>query len=215
MTGHATGSTRLFSFEGIDGCGKSTQIALLKHWLEEQGRSVAIFREPGGSQVSEAIRRILLDPEHPELQADTELLLYTASRLQLLGEKVLPALQEGQIVVLDRFADSTTAYQGHGRGLPLEQVRQLNEIVRSRAWPIRTWWLDLSPEEAEERSRKRGLKPDRMEDQHRDFFRRVRQGYQEIAAADPTRILRLDADLPIGELAGIIREDIRTLLAET
>ncbi len=200
-------SDRLFSFEGIDGCGKSTQIRLLAESLQEQGHVVQVYREPGGSRVSEAIRATLLDPELSELCPHTELLLYTASRMQLLHEKVLPDLRAGHVVLLDRFADSTTAYQGHGRRLPLESVRQLNALVREVAWPRRTWWLDLSPEESLRRARGRNDAPDRMEAQQKDFFERVGEGYAQLADEEPGRILRLDASGSVGQIAGKILED--------
>jgi dTMP kinase len=133
----------LLSFEGLDGCGKSTQLRLAADWLRARGEDPAVYREPGGSTVSEAIRAILLDTAHTAMAGETELLLYTAARVQLLRERVLPDLAAGRIVLLDRFADSTTAYQGHGRGLPLDLVEDLNAQVRRLAWPRRTWWLDL------------------------------------------------------------------------
>jgi len=166
---------RLLSFEGLDGCGKGTQLDRVEAWLRERGHLVERFREPGGSAVSEAIRAILLDPAHEALAGETELLLFTAARVQLLKERVLPALAQGRVVLLDRFADSTTAYQGHGRRLPLGMVEALNQLVRSLAWPERTFWLDLDPAVA------------------LDFFRRVREGYAELAAAEPLRIVRVDA----------------------
>ncbi|MCA9784105.1 MAG: dTMP kinase [Calditrichaeota bacterium] len=202
----------LISFEGSDGSGKSTQIALLETWLKEQNRPVAVFREPGGSTISEAIRAILLDPGHTAMAADTELLLYTASRMQLLHEKVCPALAEGRVVILDRFADSTTAYQGWGRGLPLERVRQLNELVRSIAWPRRTYWLDLDPATGLARAGSRGAEADRLERERLEFFLAVREGYRRIHAEDPQRVIKLDAGAAVNQIAMRIREDLSLLL---
>lgn len=201
----------LLSFEGTDGCGKSTQIRLLQQWLERRGHPVAVFREPGGSVISEAIRTILLDRAHTAMAPETELLLYTASRLQLLREQVLPALAAGRVVILDRFADSTTAYQGHGRGLPLDWVERLNGLVRSLAWPVRTWWLDLDPAAGLARTAGRGA-PDRLEAERIDFFQAVRAGYARVQAAEPERVIRLDATLEVGELARLIQLDLARLL---
>jgi len=181
---------RLLSLEGLDGCGKSTQLRRVEAWLLERGWRVACFREPGGSRISEAVRGLLLDPAHTAMAGETELLLYTAARIQLLKERVLPALVEGQIVLLDRFADSTTAYQGHGRRLPLETVRTLNGLVRELAWPERTWWLDLPAAAALARTGGR----DRMERAGLEFFQRVAAGYQTICRDEPARVLRVDAD---------------------
>jgi dTMP kinase len=194
----------LLSFEGTDGCGKSTQIRLLARWLEGRGHSVAVFREPGGAVIPEAIRAILLDPAHTGMAPETELLLYTASRIQLLRERVLPALEEGRVVILDRFADSTTAYQGHGRGLPLFLVERMNELVRSLAWPRRTWWLDLDPAAGLARTTGRGA-PDRMEAERIEFFQAVRAGYASVQQAEPERVIKLDAEAAVTELARLIQ----------
>jgi dTMP kinase len=180
---------RLLSFEGLDGCGKGTQLDGVECWLRERGHVVERFREPGGSAVSEAIRSILLDPAHEALAGETELLLFTAARVQLLKERVLPALARGRVVLLDRFADSTTAYQGYGRRLPLGMVESLNQLVRALAWPERTFWLDLDPALALARA---GA-TDRMERAGLDFFRRVREGYLALAEAEPARVQRVDA----------------------
>ncbi len=209
-------STRglLLSFEGTDGTGKTTQIALLEEWLRAQGHATSVFREPGGSVISEAIRAILLDPAHTAMAPETELLLYTASRLQLLRERVLPARAEGRVVILDRFADSTTAYQGHGRGLSLEWVERLNSLVRSLAWPRRTWWLDLDPAAALARTATRGGRPDRLEGERLEFFQAVREGYRQIAASEPERVIKLDAGLAVNEISRRIRDDVAGLLQE-
>lgn len=182
-------SGRLFSFEGLDGCGKSTQLKRVESRLREQGLRVRSFREPGGSRISEAVRGLLLDPSHTAMAGETELLLYTAARVQLLKESVLPALEAGEVVLLDRFADSTTAYQGHGRRLPLETVRTLNGLVRALAWPERTWWLDLDPATALARTGGQ----DRMERAGLEFFQRVAAGYGALQLEEPERVLRVDA----------------------
>lgn len=199
----------LLSFEGLDGCGKTTQLRRVESWLREQGRPVLSFREPGGSIISEAVRQLLLDPTHTAMAGETELLLYTAARVQLLKEKVLPALAAGTTVLLDRFADSTTAYQGHGRELPLGIVRTLNELVRSLAWPDRTWWLDLDP--ALSLARTGG--EDRMERAGLAFFQRVAAGYRAIHEEEPSRVLRVDASGTPDDIFHHIELDLLRLFA--
>jgi len=200
---------RLLSFEGLDGCGKGTQLDRVEAWLRERGHLVERYREPGGGAVSEAIRAILLDPAHEALAGETELLLFTAARVQLLKERVLPALARGRVVLLDRFADSTTAYQGHGRRLPLGMVEALNQLVRTLAWPERTFWLDLDPALALARA---GA-TDRMERAGLDFFRRVRDGYAELAAAEPFRIVRVDAAGAPDEVFARLEPELTRLFA--
>lgn len=198
----------LLSLEGVDGCGKSTQIERLKSWLEERGRPVSVYREPGGEPVAERIRGLLLDSRNEELCEESELLLYTAARLQLLKRRVLPDLEAGRTVLLDRFADSTTAYQGHGRGLPLETVERINGLVKLMAWPDRTWWLDLDPAVA--LGRCGGT--DRMESAGTAFFERVRAGYAAVAAAEPDRVLRVDAARGVDDIFAGLVADLERLL---
>jgi dTMP kinase len=200
----------LLSLEGVDGSGKSTQLARLGDWLTGQGETVTSYREPGGEPLAERIRTLLLDPGSEGLCDESELLLYTASRLQLLQARVLPDLAAGKVVLLDRFADSTTAYQGFGRGLPLASVELLNGLVRRRAWPRRTWWLDLDPAVA--RARSGGA--DRMERAGDEFFVRVRAGYAAIAAAEPERVRRIDAGGSVEEVFAVIRGDLEILLRQ-
>jgi dTMP kinase len=199
----------LLSFEGLDGTGKSTQLRLTADWLRSRGHQVAIYREPGGSGISEAIRALLLDPAHTAMAGETELLLYTAARVQLLRERVLPDLEAGRTVLLDRFADSTTAYQGHGRGLPLELVAELNALVRRLAWPRRTFWLDLPVAEALARCGGH----DRLEQAGADFFARVAEGYGLIHAAEPGRVARIDAAGAPAEVFARIEAELARLPA--
>ena len=199
----------LISFEGSDGCGKSTQIRCLTEFIQEQGIDVRVYREPGGAILSERIRDILLDPENTMLCNESELMLYTASRLQLLEEKVLPDLKENRLVILDRFADSTTAYQGYGRQLPLEDVASMNRIVSKKAWPTRTYWLDIDVELGLGRTTGGG---DRMEQAGLDFFQRVRTGYGHLFAENPERILRVDASLPIPVVSKTLKNDLSRLI---
>lgn len=169
----------LITFEGIDGSGKSTQIALLQKRLVEAGKIVNVFREPGGTTVSELIRDILLNPE-VELNTVTELLLFSSARSQLVTEKVIPALKRGEIVILDRFYDSTTAYQGYGRNsLPIEQINQINTIASHTLKPDITFYLRLSIEESNER--RADLSKDRMEQAGDEFFNNVIKGFDSLA----------------------------------
>lgn len=181
----------LISFEGIDGCGKSTQIVKLKDYLTHKGYDVHVFREPGGTPLSEQIRDILLNsPE--EIDPVAELLLFSAARAQLVAERILPLLKTGAIVILDRFFDSTTAYQGYGReALPIPEIEQLNAIATSNLEPDLTIYLRITPKEAYER-RKNSREEDRMERAGKSFFRRVSQGFDQVAAREK-RVVVLDS----------------------
>lgn len=171
-----------FSLEGIDGSGKSTQIDKLIEVLTSEGYSVVKLREPGGAKISEGIRELLLDPAFKGIMGDkTELLLYNAARAQVIHEVIQPALDAGKIVIADRFAWSTFAYQGYARGLGTELVQRLTEITCGGCFPELTVVLDLTVEASRARTAKRGEAPDRLESEKADFFERVRQGY--LAAA--------------------------------
>lgn len=180
----------LISFEGIDGCGKSTQIDLLKSYLELKKLNYSIFREPGGSEISEKIRDLLLH-DSQEMDSVTELLLFSAARSQLIKEKVIPLLENNEIVILDRFYDSTTAYQGYGRNLKnLEVIQVLNRLASHSTEPDITFYLKIEPELAQDRTDK--LTKDRMENSGIDFFRTVSKGYDEIANREK-RFVTIDA----------------------
>ena len=167
------------SFEGIDGSGKSTQIALLQDYLSAQGHQVHIFREPGGTEISERIRSILLDAKY-DVNAVTELLLFSSARSQLISERVIPLLEKGEVVILDRFYDSTVAYQGFGReSVPLDQIHQINEIASHGYVPDLTFYLKLSIEESIRR--REHMEEDRMEKAGKEFFERVIQGFEFLA----------------------------------
>jgi len=172
----------LITFEGIDGSGKSTQIDLLRQYLKEKGLQVEVFREPGGTDVSEMIRGMLLNPEI-DIDPVTELLLFSSARSQLVAEKVLPLLKQEVIVILDRFFDSTTAYQGFGRqSLPIKQIQQINSIATHDLTPDITFYLRLSLEEAAERTKQ--FEKDRMELSGDTFFKRVFNGFEELAKSE-------------------------------
>lgn len=180
------------TFEGGEGSGKSTQIARLAGRLEAAGVSVRVLREPGGTAVGEAVRALLLDPEHAGLDPVAELLLYEASRAQLVAEVIKPALAAGEVVICDRFYDSTAAYQGFARGVPLARIRELNEIATGGLAPDRTILLDVEPEVGIERATRHAT--DRLEGESIAFHQCVRHGFLSIAAEQPVRIRVIDAD---------------------
>jgi len=170
------------SFEGIDFSGKSTQIELLKDYLVDHNKKVEILREPGGTEISEKVRRILLDNKNEEMFAEAELLLFSASRAQLLREKIQPYLEKGIYVISDRFHDSSTAYQGYGRGIPLEVVKMVHNLAIGDTIPDVTFFIDIPVGIANERRKKKSkLKLDRIEVADIEFYNRVRSGYLEIA----------------------------------
>jgi dTMP kinase len=170
------------SFEGIDFSGKSTQIELLKDYLEEHNKKVEILREPGGTEISEKVRKILLDNKNEKMFAEAELLLFSASRAQLVREKIQPYLDKGIYVISDRFHDSSTAYQGYGRGIPVEVVMKVHDLVIGDTIPDLTFFIDIPVGIANERKKKKSkIKLDRIEVADIEFYNRVRSGYLEIA----------------------------------
>jgi len=170
------------SFEGIDFCGKSTQIKLLQQYLEQQGENVVLLREPGGTEISEKIRDILLDKKNLHLCTESEILLFSASRAQLVREVINPSLQKGFYVLSDRFHDSTTAYQGFGRGISLEIVERVNSLAIGSTIPQITFFIDIPTEEAKRRKQQiASLELDRIEISKIDFYERVRKGYFYLA----------------------------------
>ncbi|MFA4924103.1 MAG: dTMP kinase [Ignavibacteriaceae bacterium] len=170
------------TFEGIDFCGKSTQVKLLKEFLERKGKTVKIIREPGGTEISEKIREILLDKKHLNLTIETEILLFSASRAQLVREVIQPYLEKNYFVLSDRFHDSTTAYQGFGREIPLATVEQINNLVIGNTVPDLTFFIDIPTEEAEKRKHQNSfVELDRIEISKKDFYERVRNGYFYLA----------------------------------
>jgi len=183
----------LLSFEGSEGCGKSTQIALLRARLEAAGRSVVVLREPGGTELGESIRHLLQHAkEGAAMTPETELLLFAASRAQLVREKIKPSLEAGNVVILDRFLDSTIVYQGIARGLPMESVRAINRFAVGDVIPQLTLVLDMDAATARERIQRDGRELDRIESQPLAFFEKVRQGYLHLAVEQPGRMVVLD-----------------------
>lgn len=197
---------KFITFEGSEGCGKSTQIHRLVERLQDRGVEVVLTREPGGTVVGEKIRHLLqYDPESANLTDESELLLFAASRAQLVREVILPALEAGKWVVADRFFDSTTIYQGVGRGLDLAAVRSINQFAVGAAIPDLTLLLDLDAATGHARAVKAsGAKEDRMESQPLAFFEAVRHGYLELAAAEPERIAVIDASAGIDEVTDAV-----------
>lgn len=197
---------KFITFEGSEGCGKSTQIHRLVERLRDRGIEVVLTREPGGTVVGEKIRHLLqYDPEAANLTDESELLLFAASRSQLVREVILPALEAGKWVVADRFFDSTTVYQGVGRGLDLAAVRSINQFAVGAAIPDLTLLLDLDAATGHARAVKAsGAKEDRMESQPLAFFEAVRHGYLELAAAEPERIAVIDASAGIDEVTDAV-----------
>ena len=204
------------SFEGIDGCGKSTQLALLASSLRSVGIEPLVAQEPGGTRIGRVIRKVLLDPANDSIDPRTELLLYFASRTQNLAEVIRPALAEGKVVLCDRFTDATVAYQGYGRGLGHKLVTQLSKIACDGERPDLTLWLDLDPETSRTRARARDARSEidesRMEQLSLEFFAQVRRGYAAIQAAEPKRVVCIDASGPPASVARRVLDAVRPAL---
>lgn len=180
------------TFEGCEGVGKTTQVERLRRYLEKTGQRALFLREPGGTVISEKIRAMLLSKENDKMNGKCEALLYSAARAQLLGEVVAPALEDGTNVICDRFTDSTFAYQGSARGLGMDFIDELNKLTCGDVVPDVTVFLDLSPRDAF--ARKGGADADdRLESQSIEFHEKVYEGYKEVAARYPERIVCVDA----------------------
>ena len=190
---------RLITIEGLDGAGKSTLAEGIARALAERGVQLELLREPGGVQASERIRALVKDPALA-IGARAEALLYAAARAQLVCERLQPALAQGRLVLLDRFLDSSLAYQGAGRELGIEQVRAINLFALAGVEPDRTLLLRIAPAAGRERQRARAHEPDRLEREDEAFFERVAAAYERIAAAEPERVRVLDASLPPADL---------------
>ena len=205
------------SFEGIDGSGKSVQTKRLFNRLKKMHYPVSLIREPGGTVLSEKIRRILLDGRNHDLSAFTELLLYEAARSQVVHEKVLMELNRNHVVISDRFTDSSIAYQGYGRRMPIAFIREVNRNACRGVFPDRTFILDIPLEESQKRMFFSG-KRDRMERENRLFFNRVRRGYIEIARREPRRMVLLNGKRPMAvlekEILDKVLKDIKALHIE-
>ena len=195
---------RFISFEGIEGCGKTTQINVLSEYLTQRSIAHSVTREPGGTGVGEGIRKILLNSETIHLTAAAELLLFYASRSQNILEKIEPSLAQGEMVICDRFYHASMAYQGYGRGIPIDFIDKLTDLVCGSRRPELTILLDIEPEIGLTRARTRNSK--RTEDEGRfemedvRFYTKIRNGYLELAAREPQRIQIINADRSIEEV---------------
>jgi dTMP kinase len=200
------------TFEGVEGSGKSTQAKRLARDLEQRGIDCILSREPGGTGIGESIRSLLLDPDNNLMDARTELFLYLASRNQHVREKVLPAVREGKVVVLDRYAESSVAYQGGGRGLGEKLVSRLNRLATAALRPDLTILVDVPI--AVGRKRKRTAELDRVEQERVEFHERVRNSYLRMARRAPKRIRLLDGTKPEEELEAEVRNMVDELLSK-
>ena len=200
------------TLEGADGCGKSTQAAILADRIAATGREVVRLREPGGTAVSEKIRALVLDPENSEMAPECELLLFEASRAQLVRQVIEPALARGAVVVCDRFYDSTFAYQAAGRSLAEPTIRAANTLGSCGVAPDRTLVLDMDTDAALSRAMRDGA--DRMEAEGVAFQRRVREGYLRLVAEEPHRVRRVDAAGTVEEVTGRLADALADLLPD-
>ena len=195
---------KFITFEGGEGCGKSTQVKRLKEALEKEGVEVVLTREPGGTWLSEEIRHLIKDQDTDAPCDRSELLLFLAARAQLVKNVIRPALEAGKWVVSDRFSDSTLAYQGYGRGLPLDILKDCNDFACEGLKPDLTLLLDVAPETAQVRLRGRAASTntaaDRIERAGDEFHARLRKGFAELARSEPWRILTIDANGSVDEV---------------
>lgn len=199
------------TFEGIEGCGKTTQAKLLYELLLKEGRPVLFTEEPGGTEIGLKIRALLLDKNHVNIHPLTELFLYNASRVQHVMEKIRPFLNKGYIVICDRFMDSTFAYQGYGRGIDMKIIKELDEVSRQGLRPDITFLLDIEPELGLKRHASKEL--DRLERESIEFHRTIRKGYLEIARKEPGRIAVIPAEGSIEEIHKLIVDKVRPLIS--
>ncbi|MCX6153607.1 MAG: dTMP kinase [Candidatus Kapabacteria bacterium] len=193
------------SFEGIDGCGKTTQIEQLSNYFEKRGAELIKLREPGGTATSEQIRSILLNHKN-DIDSVTELFLFEAARSCLVQQIIKPALDEGKIVLSDRFFDSTIAYQGYGRGLNMEMINKLNEFATQNIKPDITFYLKISLDLSNQRTKYKN--PDRMELSGQIFFERVIKGFDEIALKEPNRVITIDSSGQVQKTFSLIEKAI-------
>jgi dTMP kinase len=211
---------RLITFEGGDGSGKTTQMKRLESHLTSKGKTCLLTYEPGGTELGKWIRKVIVEGGRGEVANEMELFLYLADRAQHIHEVIRPAMEEGKIVLCDRFTDSTLAYQGYGRGFDLELLQRMNQLAGGGLQPDLTLLLDCAPETALSRARRRTIEQfpgesrgDRFESQNLEFHERVRGGFLEIARAEPNRIVVLDTSAPAQEVHEKIKRVVDERLA--
>jgi dTMP kinase len=197
------------TLEGPEGSGKTTQARLLAAWLRDQGYQVTLTREPGGTDIGDQIRAVLHDPENSAIDARTEILLYSASRAQHVAQRVRPALAAGEIVVSDRYADSTLAYQGYGRGLDLEALRRITGFATGGLAPDLTLYLDIPAEDGLQRRQLGGGEWNRLDAESLEFHQRVRAGYLELVKQEPERWVVIHAARSVEEVQTEIRDVVQ------
>ncbi len=202
---------KFITLEGGEGCGKSTNLAFIYDWLKQHDVDVIKTREPGGTEISEKIRELLLDKNNTEIHADTELLLMFAARAQHLQQKILPAIEKGQWVLSDRFTDSTFAYQGAGRGIAIKKIKQLEDWVQQGFTPDKTFILDLPIEIGLERAAKRAAL-DRFEREEMTFFIKVREGFLQRAKIQPDVYSVIDASGDLASVQTSIAQELKALI---
>jgi dTMP kinase len=205
--------TGLFiTLEGPEGCGKTTQAPRLAALLRENGWDVLLTREPGGTPISEAIRQLLHDPANSDMRSSTEILMYCAARAQLVGQQLIPHLQKGGAVICDRFADSTVAYQGYGRGIDIHTLGFISDFAAEGLHPNITFLLDVPVEIGLGRRKQSGGEWNRMDALAVEFHQRVRQGYLELAHQDPTRWSIINASVGVDQVWEQIKRVIEPFL---
>lgn len=198
------------TLEGPDGSGKSSQIEPLAEYLRQQGCSVITTREPGGTSISNQVRDVLKSMDNKSMHPRTEILLFCAARAQLVEEVICPALEKGMIVLSDRYADSTLAYQGYGHGYELNFLRSLLNFATGGLWPDLTLYLDVDAETGLNRRKSGGGEWNRLDDYALAFHRRVRQGYVELAAQQPQRWVTVDAGQPMQ----VVQQELRRIVTQ-
>ncbi len=208
-TNAATSKGLFISFEGVEGAGKTTNIQYIAEKIQAAGHEILLTREPGGTELSEAIRELLISKDYPEMHVDTELLLMFAARSEHLNKKIIPAINAGKWVLCDRFTDATFAYQGGGRGISETTISTLENLVQGSLRPDYTFLFDLNAEVGLARARNRG-ETDRFEQQHIDFFNRVRAKYLAMAESEPQRYRTVNAEYDLAT----VQNQINQLLTE-
>ncbi len=212
---HVIQKSKVVSLEGGEGSGKTTVLSHLAHYFETKGLEVLFTREPGGVRIAEAIREIILNVDHTEMDPRTEALLYASARRQHLAEKVMPALDAGKWVVFDRFVDSSMVYQGYVRGIGIDEVYELNRFATEDFLPDLTLYLDVTPEVGLERVLcTDGREVNRLDLEGIEFHQKVREGYQLLMQRFPERIVRIDADQSLEDVLGAVTKALDQFMEE-